>query len=139
MFWGSFTYDMKGPCHIWDDETEAEKKASQAELDALNRDNEAKCRQEWEVTTGMRRLALKNLPGKRPQWKFTKKTGKLVSDVKKRNGFNTVSYGTETYRLCGFIWYSFRCFRPFQLAKSVAAAKIRCKAANNRDCDLRLS
>jgi len=92
MFWGSFTYDMKGPCHIWDDETEAEKKASQAELDALNRDNEAKCRQEWEVTTGMRRLALKNLPGKRPQWKFTKKTGKLVRESKK-GGIDWYRYG----------------------------------------------
>jgi hypothetical protein len=44
MFWGCFSYDLKGPCHLWKDETEAERAAAQAELDALNRDNEAKCR-----------------------------------------------------------------------------------------------
>ena len=26
MFWGSFSYDKKGPCHIWKAETPKEKK-----------------------------------------------------------------------------------------------------------------
>jgi hypothetical protein len=83
MFWDCFSYDLKGPCHLWENETEAEKAAAQAELDALNRDNEAKCRQEWELVKGIRRMGLRNLPGKRPEWKFTKKTGKLVREAKK--------------------------------------------------------
>jgi hypothetical protein len=36
MFWGAFTYDRKGPFHIWQKETPAEKKASTAYIDALN-------------------------------------------------------------------------------------------------------
>ena len=26
MFWGCFSYDKKGPCHIWEEETAKEKK-----------------------------------------------------------------------------------------------------------------
>jgi hypothetical protein len=26
MFWASFSYDKKGPCYIWQDETATEKK-----------------------------------------------------------------------------------------------------------------
>jgi hypothetical protein len=36
MFWDCFTYDLKGPCHIWEDETGAEKAAAKAKLNALN-------------------------------------------------------------------------------------------------------
>ena len=36
MFWGSFTYDKKGPCYIWEEETKAEKAASKKDLDARN-------------------------------------------------------------------------------------------------------
>jgi hypothetical protein len=28
MFWGCFSYNKKGPCHIWQEETAAEKKAA---------------------------------------------------------------------------------------------------------------
>ena len=36
MFWGCFSYDKKGPMHIWKPETAAERRAAQSELDALN-------------------------------------------------------------------------------------------------------
>lgn len=36
MFWGCFTYDVTGPCHIWKPETIPEKKAATVYLDALN-------------------------------------------------------------------------------------------------------
>jgi hypothetical protein len=36
MFWGSFYYYKKGPCHIWEIETAAKKKACKADLDARN-------------------------------------------------------------------------------------------------------
>ena len=36
MFWGSFSYDKKGPCHIWKPETAQEKKAAEAELAEMN-------------------------------------------------------------------------------------------------------
>jgi hypothetical protein len=40
----------------------------------------------------MRRMGLGNLPGKRPEWKFTKKTGKLVREAKK-GGIDWYRYG----------------------------------------------
>jgi hypothetical protein len=36
MFWGSFSYYEKGPCHIWKPETAAEKKASKEDLEKRN-------------------------------------------------------------------------------------------------------
>jgi len=36
MFWGCFSYYEKGPCHIWKDETMAEKKAAIKDLEARN-------------------------------------------------------------------------------------------------------
>jgi hypothetical protein len=36
MFWGCFSYDKKGPFHIWKIEIKKEKKIVQKELDAIN-------------------------------------------------------------------------------------------------------
>ena len=36
MFWGSFSYDKKGPCHIWRPETTQEKKTAEKELAEMN-------------------------------------------------------------------------------------------------------
>ena len=79
MFWGCFSYDKKGPCHIWKPETPAEKKAAQKELDKLNTEREPELQAEWEITTGMRRHNLRRIPGgKKPEWRYNEKTGKLV-------------------------------------------------------------
>src|SRR5580692_1396246 len=32
MFWGCFSYDKKGPCHIWKPETKTERTAAQEEI-----------------------------------------------------------------------------------------------------------
>src|SRR5215471_5128591 len=62
MFWGCFSYDKKGPCHIWKKETAAEKK----------------------VTTGLARLNLaRNPPRRRPVWKFTKERGAITRESKR--------------------------------------------------------
>lgn len=58
MFWGCFSWDKKGPCHIWKSETAAEKKAAQKEIDKINKEEEPKCKQEWELEACMRRLNL---------------------------------------------------------------------------------
>ena len=78
MFWGCFTYDKIGPCHIYRAETAAEKEASQKEINELNEALESEKRKEWELSNGVRRLGLRNLPGRKPKWRFTKETGKLV-------------------------------------------------------------
>ncbi len=36
MFWGSFIYDYKGLCYIWEDETKVEKVYAIEELKRLN-------------------------------------------------------------------------------------------------------
>ena len=36
MFWGSFSFDKKGPCHVWEPETPQEKKDHKADLNTRN-------------------------------------------------------------------------------------------------------
>jgi hypothetical protein len=45
MFWGCFTYDCKGLCHIYHKETEEQKEANEAEMDRINEEEvEVECR-----------------------------------------------------------------------------------------------
>jgi hypothetical protein len=48
MFWGCFTYNKKGPCHIWEKETAQEKRERKEDLEARNREKEPKDRAKWE-------------------------------------------------------------------------------------------
>jgi transposase len=82
MFWGCFTWDSKGPCHIWTKETKAEKDASILELAELNKALEPDAKRQWELNSGFQRLGLRNKRGRKPVWRFTKKTGKLERDSK---------------------------------------------------------
>lgn len=78
MFWGSFSYDKKGPCHIYCVETKAEKEEAARQISHLNDALEPAMRQDWELSTAMRRTGLRNKPGKKPEWRWTVKNGKLV-------------------------------------------------------------
>jgi transposase len=78
MFWGCFSYDYKGPCHVWKPETAQEKKDAAIKINALNIALEPEMREQWELTTSMRRIGLRNKPGKAPQWRWTEKNGKLT-------------------------------------------------------------
>jgi hypothetical protein len=77
MFWGCFSYDKKGPCHCWTPETNKEKEAASAWIDELNKKLEPIKKAKWELKNSIRRLNLRNKPGRRPQWKWNTKTGKL--------------------------------------------------------------
>ena len=83
MWWSCFSYDKKGPYHVWKPETKAEKKKAEEELKALNDRNEPELKAEWELQTGMRRMGLRNKGGPKPQWRFTKETGKIVRESQK--------------------------------------------------------
>ena len=84
MFWGSFSYDKKGPCHIWKPETLKEKEAAKKELSAINALKEPQAKADWELRTALRRLNLRRRPGgSTPTWKFTEKEGALVKKSKK--------------------------------------------------------
>jgi transposase len=81
MFWGTFSYEHKGPMHIWKTETAAEKKVAQIEIDRLNAALEPHARAEWELATAMRRMDLNRAgkpSGRPPRWKFTSATGMLT-------------------------------------------------------------
>ena len=95
MFWGCFSYDKKGPCHIWKAETATQKKASEADLKAQNALIEEENKMAWELETGMRRVNLtRNRPGKKPVWKHTKATGAIVRE-KGKGGIDWYRYQKE--------------------------------------------
>lgn len=78
MFWGCFSYDRRGPCHCWLPETKQEKEAAIKRIEELNQELEPIMKAQWELETGMQRLNLRRRkPGKKPQWKWNKKNGKL--------------------------------------------------------------
>ncbi|KAH7558222.1 Transposase [Bipolaris maydis] len=78
MFWGCFSYDKKGPCHVYQPETKAEKEDAARRIEQLNAELEPLQREEWELLESMRRIGLRNKRGRKPQWRWTEKTGKLV-------------------------------------------------------------
>lgn len=82
MFWGSFSYDYKGPCHCWRPETAAEKAFSEEKLAEINAELEPKKKEEWELLNGMKRTGLKGLGGPKPTWVWDKKHGKITRDGK---------------------------------------------------------
>jgi hypothetical protein len=78
MFWGCFSYDEKGPCHIWEEETAKERKEAKEYMDKENEKNELGKREEWELETALRRVRIaRNMGGAKPRWRWCAKTGKL--------------------------------------------------------------
>jgi hypothetical protein len=79
MFWGCFSWDSKGPYHIWRTQSVAERKKDDLELAELNEKLKATARAEWELSSGLRRINLRRNPGgKKPQWRWNQSTDKLV-------------------------------------------------------------
>jgi transposase len=95
MFWGSFSYDKKGPCHCWLPETAIESKAAEIAIEALNKELEPLLKEQWELSNGMRRLELRNLPGRKPQWRFNEKNGKLSRSKNRKGGIDWYAYQTK--------------------------------------------
>lgn len=64
-------------------------------MEKTNAELENEYRQLWEISeAGVARLGLKTRPGRKPQWKFTQKTGKLTRDSKK-GGIDWYRYLTK--------------------------------------------
>lgn len=81
LFWGCFSYDEKGPCHVWWPETAAQKKQAKLEIDALNLTIEPVLQARWEEEEACRYAAAREADPKRARhrkWKFREATGKLV-------------------------------------------------------------
>ena len=78
MFWSCFSYDQKGPCHIWEDKTAKEKKEAKKWIEEVNALLEPECKANQELETAIRRLNVRrNVGGPKPKWRFTEKTGRL--------------------------------------------------------------
>lgn len=92
MVWDCFTYDKKGPLHIFKPETNHQKKWAEREIAALNEMLEPQCQHEWEISMQMSRLGLHGRSGWKPEWKFTERTGKLVR--KSKGGIDWWRYQT---------------------------------------------
>lgn len=97
MFWGSFTWDKKGPCHVWTPETTQMRTAAQRHVDELNKEREPRLQAEWELRNDMNRLGLRVRPGRRAKWRFDDKTGKLT-----RNGKGGIDW--YRYWQVGFLY-----------------------------------
>jgi hypothetical protein len=121
MFWGCFTWDSKGPCHIYKEETAAEKKAALKAIEELNTKLEPILKEQWELNTMMARVGLRNKRGTKPQWKWDKKHGKL-----ERGGKGGIDW--YRYRTCilepKLIPYAKRCIarRPDTIVQEDGAA-----------------
>jgi transposase len=82
MFWGCFSYDSKGPCHIYQTPTAAAARKAEKELELINQEREKAAKAEWELNGAFSRLQLRPRRGKKPTFKFTAKNGKLVRTSK---------------------------------------------------------
>jgi hypothetical protein len=99
MFWGCFTYDFKGPCHIYYLETEEQKEANQKEIERINKEEiEAECRtafdkQEREKERKWNEKGQK-WPTKRASWDIYWKNNQFKKG-KSRGGVDNIRYWAE--------------------------------------------
>ena len=84
MFWACYSYDFKGPCHVWKPALEAEKKQAKTRLAAMNAELEPIKKAEWEAEQA-RKLALRQVKygtrksgGTVAEWKWDKAHGKII-------------------------------------------------------------
>ena len=92
MWWSCFSYDKKGPFHIWEEETLAERKACEADLKARNATRHNKDKEEWEMAQLIHRLhATRAQSGQRAKQKHTEETGAYVLN-KGKGGINWYCY-----------------------------------------------
>ena len=88
MWWSCFTYEKKGPFHIWEDETKEEKQACIKDLEARNAARYEEDKINWELENGIRRLrATSTMPGCKPTFKHNEETGAYVLN-EGRGGIN---------------------------------------------------
>jgi hypothetical protein len=109
MFWGSSSYEFKGPVHIWKAQTVAKRKRNDLELAELNEQCDASEKTLWEISTGVRRTNLPRHPaGKPPQRRWNQSTGKYIRKFQGRIDFWR---HYEKVMLPKFIPFAHRCLR----------------------------
>ncbi len=83
MFWGSFLYDNKGPCHIWALETSEEQKVATRNLKKKNRQLEQVLKSQWIEEEATRYANRARSGGCRAVSKWDAAYGKLEREVEK--------------------------------------------------------
>jgi transposase len=97
MFWGCFTYDEIGPCHIFITETAKIKKDALKHIKLLDAELEQEVKTEWELDL----IAQGPQPGRRqPKWSWTDKKGRLKRGGK--GGVDWYKYWTVSSQLSCF-------------------------------------
>lgn len=96
MFWACFSYDKKGPCHCWIPETKKDKEKADKEIEEMNKNLEPLMKEQWELNNSMRRLNLRTTRGRKPQWRWNQKNGKLARG--KGSGIDWYRYQTTILR-----------------------------------------
>ncbi|MBE3048143.1 hypothetical protein IMZ48_37685 [Candidatus Bathyarchaeota archaeon] len=82
MFEGSFSYDSKGLGYCWPAETPSKKRQAEAHIEEWNEELEPEFKALWSIDNPMRRLRLRNIPMKAPEWRWNQKNGKLIRKAK---------------------------------------------------------
>ena len=78
LCFGHVFHDKKGPCHCWTPETKREREETELKIQEMNEELEPIMHEQWEITNGIQRMVLQNLPGRKPQWRWNQKHGKLT-------------------------------------------------------------
>ena len=79
MWWSCFFWYEKGPWHIWEPESLAEKAVSKKDLAVQNAARKASNKAKWDAIQVVHRLhATRAQTGTRAQWQHTELTGKII-------------------------------------------------------------
>jgi hypothetical protein len=100
MFWGTFSYDTKGPCYVYLKETAAQRKQYKAIIKAYNDLQLPTIQAEWRIKaaadTEKWRLLNKKKPGKPALFEnFRKKHPLIMSREKGKGGIDYIRYCYE--------------------------------------------
>lgn len=93
MFWGSFTYKERGPCHIYPVESAPMKKQALKDIEKLNETLEPVKKAAWEQAQEEKRKKMKRPPSVPAKWKWDKDHGKLSRS--ERGGIDWYRYWKE--------------------------------------------
>jgi len=88
MWWSAFSWDARSRGHIWDPETNQERIQATNDLAQRNAARIDSDRQQWELTTGMRRTGLRNVGGRRPIFRYDASTGAYVRSENRSGGID---------------------------------------------------
>ena len=83
MWWSFFSSHAKGPYHIWELETKAEREACLKDLAARNAARYELDKMEWELSYGLERIQLRgSRPGPRARFNHAKNGAYILEEGK---------------------------------------------------------